>query len=201
MYRCVRGGSIDTTSVICVAKNDSVELPVAPAVAKALTVPAEFACSVPGDSLWLGLDNGYMAYGASCNHPGYGIVSLYLDDKLVTEIRGENPDTVVYDGSNTVGKIATGIYESRYLGVSVLGYDLQMAGPQVHTDSVRPEISGWTIEESFDVLDRVFNVSLHLMDLNPGPPPQSLLPYLKTIRCLQYPWCRILLQKSMRLFA
>ena len=174
-----RGNAIDTSYVFVVALGEPdadgnmEELPAAPAVARALTVNTQFACSVPSDSLWLGLDNGYMAYGASCTHPGYGLVSLYRDGRIVAEIRGEIPDTIIYDGSKTsgasgLGKISTGIYESRYVGVSALGLDMQMAGPRVYTDSVRPVIRNFTVQDSSEVLDRIFTATADVYDSESG---------------------------------
>ena len=168
-----RGTMTDTNYVFVIAKNDTSELPLAPAVARALTVPANFACSVPSDSVWLGLDNGFMAYGASCNQPGNGIVSLYLNDKLITEIRAEIPDTIIYDGSKKiggsyVGKIKKGVYESTYFGVSVLGNEMQVMGPKVYTDSARPRVSSWNVIDSADVLDRIFVVSAKVEDSESG---------------------------------
>ena len=118
---------------------------------------SRYACVKAG----LGLDNGFMAYGATCNQPGNGTVSLYLNNKLVTEIHSEIPDTIIYDGSRkigttVVGKIGNGVYESRYLGMSVLGNEMQMAGPKVYTDSARPEVSLWNVSDSTDVLNRIF---------------------------------------------
>ena len=174
-----RGNAIDTNYVFVVAlgepdaEGNVEELPAAPAVARALTVNAQFACSVPQDSLWLGLDNGYMAYGASCTHPGYGLVSLYRDGKVIAEIRGEIPDTVIYDGSKTtgassLGKISTGVYESRYIGVSALGMDMQMAGPRVYTDSLRPAIRNFSVQDSSEVLDRIFTATADVYDSESG---------------------------------
>ena len=174
-----RGNAIDTSYVFVVAlgepdaEGNMEELPAAPAVARALTVNAQFACSVPSDSLWLGLDNGYMAYGASCTHPGYGLVSLYREGKVIAEIRGKIPDTVIYDGSKTsgasgLGKIASGIYESRYVGVSALGLDMQMAGPRVYTDSLRPAIRNFSVQDSSEVLDRIFTATADVYDSESG---------------------------------
>ena len=174
-----RGKAIDTSYVFVVAlgepdaEGNMEELPAAPAVARALTVNAQFACSVPQDSLWLGLDNGYMAYGASCTHPGYGLVSLYREGKVIAEIRGEIPDTVIYDGSKTsgasgLGKISTGVYESRYVGVSALGMDMQMAGPRVYTDSARPAIRNFSVQDSSEVLDRIFTATADVYDSESG---------------------------------
>ena len=174
-----RGKAIDTSYVFVVAlgepdaEGNVEELPAAPAVARALTVNTQFACTVPSDSLWLGLDNGYMAYGASCTHPGYGLVSLYRDGRVVAEIRGEIPDTVIYDGSKTtgassLGKISTGVYESRYVGVSALGMDMQMAGPRIHTDSARPVIRNFSVQDSSEVLDRIFAVTADVYDSESG---------------------------------
>lgn len=174
-----RGNAIDTSSVFVVAlgepdaEGNMEELPAAPAVARALTVNAQFACSVPSDSLWLGLDNGYMAYGASCTHPGCGLVSLYRDGRIVAEIRGEIPDTIIYDGSKTsgasgLGKISTGVYESRYVGVSALGMDMQIAGPRVYTDSLRPAIRNFSVQDSSEVLDRIFTATADVYDSESG---------------------------------
>ena len=174
-----RGKAIDTSYVFVVALGEPdidgnmEELPAAPAVARALTVNAQFACSVPPDSLWLGLDNGFVAYGASCTHPGYGLVTLYRNGRVAAEVRGEIPDTIIYDGSKTsgeprIGKIAKGIYESRYVGVSILGMDLQMAGPRVYTDSARPVIRNFSVDDSSEVLDRIFTVSAKVTDSESG---------------------------------
>ncbi|WP_407440616.1 LamG-like jellyroll fold domain-containing protein [Fibrobacter sp.] len=174
-----RGKDVDSSYVFVVALSESDttgvsrELPAAPAVVRALTVNAQFACSVPSDSLWLGLDNGYMAYGASCTHPGYGLVSLNKDGRVVAEIRGEIPDTVIYDGSkmtgaSRMGKIASGVYESRYVGVSALGMDMQLTGPRVYTDSARPVIENFSIRDSSEVLDRVFTATADVYDFESG---------------------------------
>ncbi len=171
-----RNKDIDTSFVFVVALSEPdtdgtvIELPAAPAVARALTVNTQFSCTVPVDSLWLGLDNGYLAYGAACTHPGYGTVSLYRDGIVAAEVRGDIPDTVIYDGYKAVGmgKIAPGVYESRYLGVSALGLDMQLAGPDVHTDSARPVIVEWSVTDSSDVLDRLFVVNARLMDTESG---------------------------------
>lgn len=174
-----RNNNIDTSYVFVVALSEPdsngsvVELPAAPAVARALTVNTQFACSVPSDSLWLGLDNGYMAYGASCTHPGYGLVSLYRDGRIVAEIRGEIPDTIIYDGAKAagtseLGKISTGVYESRYIGVSALGMDMQMAGPRVYTDSLRPAIRNFSVQDSSEVLDRIFTATADVYDSESG---------------------------------
>ena len=171
-----RNKDIDTSFVFVVALSEPdtdgtvIELPAAPAVTRALTVNTQFSCTVPADSLWLGLDNGYLAYGAACTHPGYGTVSLYRDGIVAAEIRGDIPDTVIYDGYKAVGmgKIAPGVYESRYLGVSALGLDMQLAGPDVHTDSARPVIVEWSVTDSSDVLDRLFVVNARLMDTESG---------------------------------
>jgi len=181
-----RGTMTDTNYVFVIAKNDTSELPLAPAVAHALTVPANFACSAPSDSVWLGLDNGFMAYGASCNQPGDGIVSLYLNDRLITEIRAEIPDTIIYDGSkkiggSSVGKIKNGVYESTYLGMSVLGNEMQVMGPKVYTDSARPKISSWNVMDSTDVLDRIFVVSAKLEDSESGIAKVDIRPVFGSI--------------------
>ncbi len=167
-----RAAEIDTNYVFAFAMADSAEM-FAPAVAKALTVPAQFACHVPSDSLWMGIDNGYLAYDAWCNHPGYGTLSLYRDNSLVTEIRGEIPDTIRYDGKrlvggSVVGTVAPGRYESRYVGVSVLGEDAQLAGPAVRTDSARPVMSSFEVLSGEDALDRIFTVNANVRDVESG---------------------------------
>ncbi len=167
-----RAAEIDTNYVFAFAMADTAEM-FAPAVAKALTVPAQFACHVPSDSLWMGIDNGYLAYGAWCNHPGYGTLSLYRDNSLVAEIRGEIPDTIRYDGKrlvggSVVGTVAPGRYESRYVGVSVLGEDAQLAGPAVRTDSARPVMSSFEVLSGEDALDRIFTVNANVRDVESG---------------------------------
>lgn len=175
-----RGGDIDTNFVFVAglaAQRDSDSLPelaMSPVFVRALTVPAEFACSVPRDSLWFGLDNGYLEYAVSCNHPGYGILSLYGDGGEVAEIRGDIPDTFRYDGGNS--KLANGVYESRYMGVSSLGFDLQVSGPLVYTDSARPVVSAWNVSDSADVLDRVFIVTAKVSDKESGVARASVSP-------------------------
>ena len=167
-----RDGEIDTNYVFAFAKADSAEV-FAPAVEKALTVPAQFACRVPSDSLWMGIDNGYLAYGASCNHPGHGTVSLYRGNSLVAEARGEIPDTIRYDGKRlvggaVVGAVAPGRYASRYVGVSVLGEDAQLSGPAVRTDAARPVMSAFEVLYGEDALDRIFTVRANVRDAESG---------------------------------
>ena len=167
-----RLGEIDTNYVFAFANVDG-EDRFAPAVVKVLTVPATFACHVPSDSLWMGTDNGFLAYGAGCNHPGYGILSLYKDNSLVAEIRGEIPDTIRYDGKklvggSVVGRIPDGRYETRYVGFSDLGNDLQLVGPAVRTDSTRPVIASFEVLSGEDVLDRVFTVHANVKDVESG---------------------------------
>ena len=175
-----RGGNVDTNFVFAVglaASRDSdslSELAASPAFARALTVPAEFACSVPRDSLWIGLDNGYLEYDAACNHPGYGILSLYGEGGEVAEIRGDIPDTFRLDGANS--KLADGVYETRYMGVSSLGFDLQVSGPLVYTDSARPVVSAWNVADSADVLDRIFIVTAKVSDKESGVARASVIP-------------------------
>ncbi len=168
----VRASGIDTNYVFAFAKVDSVEM-FAPEVARALTVPAVFTCHVPSDSLWMGIDNGYLAYGASCSHPGYGTLLLYKESSLIAEIRGEIPDTIRFDGKkrvggSVVGTIPQGRYETRYIGVSALDEDVQLAGPSVRTDAARPVISSFEISERADVLDRIFTVRANVRDLESG---------------------------------
>ena len=167
-----RLGEIDTNYVFAFAKVNDKEM-FAPVVAKALTVPARFACRVPADSLWMGTDNGYLAYGATCNHPGNGILSLYMDNSLIAEIHGEIPDTIRYDGwrlvgGSMVGRVPNGRYETRYVGFSELGENLQLAGPVVRTDSARPVINAFEVFGGEDVLDRVFTVLANVKDVESG---------------------------------
>ena len=174
-----RGKALDTNYVFAVALSEPdpegnvSELPAAPAVAHAITVNTQFACHVPQDSLWLGLDNGYLAYAAGCTHPGYGIVSLYANGKMSAEFRGNIPDTLIYDGilrtgGGDIGKIPNGVYESRYVGVSALGMDKQIAGPRIYTDSVRPSIDSFCVVGESELLDRVLRVSAILSDTESG---------------------------------
>ncbi len=136
-------------------------------------LPAQFVCHVPSDSLWMGIDNGYLAYGATCNHPGQGTLSLYQGGSLVAEVQGEIPDTIKYNGKrlvggSVVGTVAPGRYESRYVGRSVLGLDVQLAGPAVRTDAARPVISAFEVLGGEDVLDRVFTVRANVKDVESG---------------------------------
>lgn len=136
-------------------------------------LPAQFVCSVPSDSLWMGTDNGYLAYGATCNHPGQGTLSLYQGSSLVAEVQGEISDTIKYNGKrlvggSVVGTVASGRYESRYVGRSVLGLDVQLAGPAVRTDAARPVISAFEVLGGEDVLDRVFTVRANVKDVESG---------------------------------
>jgi hypothetical protein len=167
-----RSDEIDTNYVFAFAKVDG-EDKFAPAVVKALTVPATFACHVPSDSLWMGIDNGYLAYGATCNHPGYGTLSLYKDHSLIAEVKGDIPDTIRYNGKrlvggSVIGRVPSGRYETRYIGFSELGENLQLAGPVVRTDSARPVINAFEVLAGEDVLDRVFTVHANVKDVESG---------------------------------
>ena len=159
----------DTNYLFAVALDASgAERSTASAKALALTVPAEFSCTVPADSLWLGLDNGYLAFETNCNQPGRGILSLYGGGLPVAEIHSEIPDTLIYDGKVSARKIPPGIYDSRFLGFSLLGSELQIAGPKIRTDSLRPEIDSMAVEESSQRLDRNFHLKTRLSDTESG---------------------------------
>ena len=159
----------DTNYLFAVALDASgAERSTASAKALALTLPAEFSCTVPADSLWLGLDNGYLAFETNCNQPGRGILSLYGGGLPVAEIHSEIPDTLIYDGKVSARKIPPGIYDSRFLGFSLLGSELQIAGPKIRTDSLRPEIDSMAVEESSQRLDRNFHLKARLSDTESG---------------------------------
>ena len=93
------------------------------------------------------------------------------------------PDTLVYDGllrtgENDIGKIPYGVYESRYVGVSALGMDKQMAGPRIYTDSVRPSIDSFNVAVESELLDRIFRVSASLSDAESGIARVKITPVL-----------------------
>lgn len=149
------------------------------------TYPTEIACRLPQDSLWLGLENGYMAYAVACNQPVRRNISLYLDDSRVVDILMDDSDTLRYDGTRKsggtiVGKIASGIYDSRIRASSATGGEIQLAGPQVHTDSARPVISEWAVRDSVDVLDRIFEVTARVHDDESGVAKVAIIPVFGT---------------------
>ncbi len=139
-----------------------------PKSAIAIRVPNEFNCYIGSDSLWLGLDNGYMFYDVSCTHPGHGFMNLYRSGKTVVEINTATHSPIYYDGYNGLNKIQDGIYESRYVGTSVLGSQVQIAGPIVYTDSARPVIDNLKIEKTYDVLAHVYDITAVVTDKKSG---------------------------------
>ncbi len=169
---------IDTNYIFAIPRNDSLNLSVAPVFKRALTVNENFNCDVSSDSLWLGLDNGYLAFYANCNHPGYGILSLYQNAKLIAEKRSDIADTIFYDSVHNGKKISSGIYESRYLGLSALGNDLQIAGPKIYTDTLRPQILSFDVEKTNQNLKRTFKISAKLKDSESGIKSTVITPVL-----------------------
>lgn len=162
-------GLIDSVWIFVKPKvNDTTSLFVLPKSVVAIRVPAEFACSVEKGPLWLGLDNGYMTYPVSCTHPGHSIVTLYKGEQSVVEITTASNDSIYFDGRKGLTKIPNGMYESRYVGMSVLGNQQQIAGPMVYTDSARPIMNEWSVTESTDVLARIYNVSAVVTDEKSG---------------------------------
>ena len=92
---------------------------------------------------------------------------------LIAEVKGDIPDTIRYNGKrlvggSVIGRVPSGRYETRYVGFSELGENLQLAGPVVRTDSARPVINAFEVLAGEDVLDRVFTVHANVKDVESG---------------------------------
>ncbi len=154
--------------IFMAAKKDTVELASAPVRVKVRLVPASFVCEIPRDTLYLGLDNGYLSFAQNCNAPGLGILMLTQNNVSVAEIRASLPDTIFFDGRVGNRKIPNGTYGSRYLANSLIDSEIQMAGATVITDSLRPQISGWNVSERGEFPDMLFEVSALVSDRESG---------------------------------
>ena len=159
----------DSTYIYGVARNASGDEGFGrPTKALAIVVPPNLVCNIPLDTLWLGLDNGYMELYPNCNQPGFGIFSLYDGSKSVANKKGNLQDTLRFDGEYGGLKIKDGVYSSRYEASSLVSTQAQFAGPVVITDSARPIITGDRLEESSNAIDRHFDVSFKAFDAESG---------------------------------
>lgn len=134
----------------------------------AIVVPPNLVCNIPLDTLWLGLDNGYMELYPNCNQPGFGVLTLYKGTKGVANKKGNLQDTLRFDGEYGGLKIKDGVYSSRYDASSMVSTQAQFVGPVVITDSARPIITGDRLEESSNAIDRHFEVSFNVVDGESG---------------------------------
>lgn len=154
--------------IFVVAKTGETESVSAPARAKVQVVPSNIICNLPEDSLWLGLDNGYLRFSQDCNQPVLGVLSFVLGNVFQVEARALSPDSIYFDGIFNGKKIEEGVYGSRYLATSVTGQEIQIAGPLVYTDAKRPKMLSISVEESSDMLDKLFNISGLIEDSESG---------------------------------
>ncbi len=159
----------DSTYIYGVARNASGEEGFdRPVKALAIVVPPNLVCNIPLDTLWLGLDNGYMELYPNCNQPGFGVFTLYKGTKGVANKKGNLQDTLRFDGEYGGLKIKDGVYSSRYDASSMVSTQAQFVGPVVITDSARPIITEERLEESSNAIDRHFDVSFNVVDGESG---------------------------------
>lgn len=159
----------DSTYIYGVARNASGEEGFdRPVKALAIVVPPNLVCNIPLDTLWLGLDNGYMELYPNCNQPGFGVFTLYKGTKGVANKKGNLQDTLRFDGEYGGLKIKDGVYASRYEASSLVSTQAQFVGPVVITDSARPIITEERLEESSNAIDRHFDISFNVVDGESG---------------------------------
>ncbi|MBO6135674.1 MAG: hypothetical protein J6P30_03630 [Fibrobacter sp.] len=159
----------DSTYIYGVARNASGEEGFdRPVKALAIVVPPNLVCNIPLDTLWLGLDNGYMELYPNCNQPGFGVFTLYKGTKGVANKKGNLQDTLRFDGEYGGLKIKDGVYASRYEASSLVSTQAQFVGPVVITDSARPIITEERLEESSNAIDRHFDISFNVVDDESG---------------------------------
>jgi hypothetical protein len=127
-------------------------------------IPSEISCEVSPASIWLGLDNGYLEFPQSCNQPAMGILQLRQGSNIIAEVSQSLPDTIRWDGKAGSGKIPHGSYFSRYIALGATGQEMQTIGPEIYTDTLRPAISNWSVEESSAVIDREFRIKAKATD-------------------------------------
>ncbi|MDR1830922.1 MAG: hypothetical protein LBQ76_09155 [Candidatus Fibromonas sp.] len=132
------------------------------------SVPSQIICSIPQDTLWLGLDNGYLEMFQECNQLVMGTLQLRKNGSIVTERSQVSTEPMRWDGRIGLNKISNGEYTSRYITVSPLGSETQTLGPTILTDPARPQISDWSIEETSELLDRIFTVNAKAKDDESG---------------------------------
>ncbi|MDR0516256.1 MAG: hypothetical protein LBH25_04355 [Fibromonadaceae bacterium] len=128
-------------------------------------LPAEIACTISdAPLLWLGLDNGYLELAQDCNQPAIGTLQLRKNGVAIAEASQSLPAALRWDGKNGINKIAHGDYTSRYIAVGTTGQEMQVVGPAIYTDTLRPVISGFAVEESSAMLDREFRIRAKATD-------------------------------------
>jgi len=127
-------------------------------------IPTHISCTLPEEALWLGLDNGYLELAPECNQPAMGTLQLRKDGNVVAEHSQEFPGNLRWDGKTGINKILHGTYSSRYIAVGTTGQDMQIIGPAVHTDTLRPSISGFNVEESSALIDREYEIHANVQD-------------------------------------
>jgi len=133
------------------------------------TIPSQIICSIiPQDTLWLGLDNGYLEMFQECNQLIMGTLQIRKDGNIITERSQISAEAMRWDGNIGLNKISDGEYSSRYIAISSLGSETQTLGPTVLTDSARPQISDWDIEEHSELLSRAFVVNAKVKDGESG---------------------------------
>ncbi|MCL2282097.1 MAG: LamG domain-containing protein, partial [Fibromonadales bacterium] len=133
------------------------------------TIPSQIICAIiPQDTLWLGLDNGYLEMLQECNQLVMGTLQLRKNSNIVAERSEISTRPMRWDGYIGLNKIPNGEYSSRYIALSPLGSETQTLGPAVLTDSARPQIINWKVEEYSELLSRVFEIGAKVKDKESG---------------------------------
>jgi hypothetical protein len=93
-----------------------------------------------------------------------GMLQLRQGGSVIAEARQNTADTLRWDGRTGINKIAHGDYASRYIAIGATGQEMQTIGPVIYTDTLKPVISNWSVEESSVVLDREFKIQAKVHD-------------------------------------
>jgi len=127
-------------------------------------LPTYISCTILEDALWLGLDNGYLELTHECNQPTMSTFQLRKDGNVVAEHNQAFPGNIHWDGQTGINKIPHGTYSSRYIAIGATGQEMQIIGPVVYTDTLRPSISGFNVEESSVLIDREYKIHANVQD-------------------------------------
>ncbi|MBO4783164.1 MAG: hypothetical protein J5521_00250 [Lachnospiraceae bacterium] len=92
------------------------------------------------DILWMGTDNGWLAYPYPCKGKSNYLIQLSTTDNIAVEHQGASAETIIWNVRNSDLQVLDSSYNSMAIYYGLDGSVIQKIGPVVKLDSIAPEI-------------------------------------------------------------
>lgn len=119
------------------------------------------------DTLWMGISNGWLEYPYPCSGKSNYALQLKSDSSVAAEHQGASASPIVWNARKSDIYTWAEAYNSR---VSFYGdsKNIQMRGPVIFVDSVKPDIDEISLETLDEEIGRKLRISMSLKDVGSG---------------------------------